>query len=112
VLACDRTNSAVAALADSLHPAVLQMLSIVCHAGHKVGIPISVCGEIASEPIAAPLLIGLGVTELSATPPAIPLIKQAIRQCDLFRCRQVAEQMLRCTTAEEVRALLTQHFSH
>lgn len=107
VLAADRANSMVASLADPLHPSLLQLIRQTCRAGHKAGISISVCGEIASDPTATPLLIGLGVTELSANPPAIPLVKQAVRHCDLLRCRELAEQALHCTSSEAVRKLLT-----
>ncbi len=108
VLASDRTNSRVAQLADPLHPAVLQLIHLTCQAAHGAGKPVSVCGEIAGDPAAVPLLLGLGVSELSMPLPAIPLVKQVIRRWALSHCRQLAETALGCASALEVRNLLAQ----
>ncbi len=105
-LASDRTNSAVAALADPLHPAVLQLIARTAYAAKVFDIPISLCGEIAGDVSAVPLLLGLGITELSAPLPTVPRIKQTIRECDMIQCRQLAESALRCNDADDVRALL------
>ncbi len=106
VMASDRTNASVAALADPLHPAVLQLIARICYAGKLNELPVSLCGEIGGNVRAVPLLLGLGVTELSVPLPAAPLVKQAIRQSDMLHCRQIAESALRCASAEDVRALL------
>jgi phosphoenolpyruvate-protein phosphotransferase len=106
VMASDRTNASVAALADPLHPAVLQLIARTCYAGKMNELPVSLCGEIGGNVRAVPLLLGLGITELSVPLPAAPLVKQAIRQSDMLHCRQIAESALRCTSAEDVRALL------
>ncbi|NJN82769.1 MAG: phosphoenolpyruvate--protein phosphotransferase [Caldilineaceae bacterium] len=106
VLASDRTNSRVASMADPLHPAVLQMIKMTCTAAAESELPVSLCGEVAGEPAATPLLLGLGVTELSVPLPATPLIKQAVRGCDMIQARQLAEQALACPDAESVRRLL------
>lgn len=106
VLAVDRTNSAVAAMADPLHPAVLKVMSRIGRTGQQVGIPVSICGEIASDSTAIPLLLGLGIGELSVTPTAVALVKQAVRQCNLLSCRHLAEQALRCQNSRQVRELL------
>jgi phosphoenolpyruvate-protein phosphotransferase len=108
VLASDRTNSRVAQLADPLHPAVLQLIHLTCQAANGAGKPVSVCGEIAGDPTAVPLLLGLGVSELSVPLPAVPLVKQVIRRWTLSHCRQLAETALRCASALEVRNLLAQ----
>jgi phosphoenolpyruvate-protein kinase (PTS system EI component) len=68
-LAADRGNPAVAAMVDALHPAVLHLIARAAEGGQAHGRWLGVCGGIASDPLAAPILIGLGVTELSATPP-------------------------------------------
>lgn len=106
VLATDRTNSSVAALADPLHPAVLRLIQLTCQAAAATGIPVSICGEIGGDPAAVPLLIGLGLTELSVPVPAVPLVKEAIRRTTQAACRALAEQALRCEDSSAVRALL------
>jgi multiphosphoryl transfer protein len=106
VLASDRTNSTVARLADPLHPAVLQLIKITCDAALESGRPVALCGEIAGDPAAVPLLLGLGVTELSAPLPAVPLVKQTIRTVDMDACRRLASEALVCSTGHEVHDLL------
>ena len=107
VLAADRADPHLAGLADPLHPAVLQLINLVCHSAQVASIPVSLCGTIASDPNATALLLGLGLTELSVSSAAIPLVKQAVRQCDLLRCRQLAEQALQCSTPAQVHALIS-----
>ncbi|MGZ8629251.1 MAG: phosphoenolpyruvate--protein phosphotransferase, partial [Actinomycetota bacterium] len=105
-LAADRGNERVAVLADAMHPAVLELIRLTATAavakGHRTG----VCGELAGDPLAAPLLIGLGVTELSMSAPAIPHVKQVVRRIDLASARALAEKALRLSSAAEVRDLL------
>jgi phosphoenolpyruvate-protein kinase (PTS system EI component) len=105
-LAADRINSAVAALASSLDPAVLRLISMTCQAGAKAGIPVTVCGEMAGDPSVAPLLIGLGVTELSVAVPSVALVKHAVRQTRLEQARQLAAEALQCSRARDVQQLL------
>ncbi len=105
-LATDRTNAHVAALADPLHPAVLQLIKLTCDAASAAQIPVSICGELSGDPHAVPLLLGLGLTELSAPLPAVPLVKEAVRNCTLAAARQLATQALHCDDARDVRALL------
>ncbi len=106
VLASDRTNSSVAKMADPLHPAVLRLIHNTCLAARAVGKPVSLCGEVAGDPLAAPLLIGLGVTELSTPLPAVAIVKETIRRVSLARCRDLAAAALECGSAAAVRALL------
>lgn len=106
VLATDRTNSSVAALADPLHPAVLRLIQLTCQAAAAASIPVSICGEIGGDPAAVPLLLGLGLTELSVPVPAVPLVKAAIRRTTQAACHALAEQALRCDDSSAVRALL------
>jgi len=102
-LAMDRTNPAVAAQADGLHPAVLQLIQITAQAAHAAGKWVGVCGELGSNPQAVPILLGLGVDELSVSVPAIPSVKAQIRQLTQANTQQLATQALACATATEVR---------
>jgi phosphoenolpyruvate-protein kinase (PTS system EI component) len=104
-LAMDRTSPQLAAQVDALHPAVLRLVREAAAGGTSRGRPVAVCGGLASDLAAAPILIGLGVTELSAAPAAIPELKAAIRDLTLAQCRDLAERALRQTSAAEVRAL-------
>lgn len=101
-LAIDRGNEAVAYLYQPLHPAILALVRRVTEAGARRGLPISVCGEMAAHPVTAMILIGLGVTELSMNPAAIPEIKQTILNLSLKEARAVAEEALGLDTAEAI----------
>ena len=81
-LAVDRGNEHVAHLYDPLHPAVLGLIERSVHAGARAGIPVSLCGEMASNPLAMPILVGLGIGELSATPNAVPIMKEIVHALD------------------------------
>jgi len=105
-LAADRGNPAVAGLIDALHPAVLALIEQAARGGAVHGRWIGVCGGLASNPRAAAILIGLGATELSAVPAAVPAVKQAVAALTMAQCRSLAAQALRCATAREVRALI------
>ena len=104
-LAMDRTSPQLAAQVDAMHPAVLRLAQQAAIGGSRYGRTISVCGGLASELAAAPILIGLGVTELSASPAAVPELKAAIRKLTLAQCRDIAGRALMQTSAAEVRAL-------
>ncbi|HEY1753062.1 MAG TPA: putative PEP-binding protein, partial [Caulobacteraceae bacterium] len=104
-LAMDRTSPQLAAQVDALHPAVLRLARQAAAGGAARGRTVAVCGSLASEPPAAPILIGLGVTELSAAPAAIPELKAAIRGLTMGQCRDIAERALASASAAEVRAL-------
>ncbi|HZZ88129.1 MAG TPA: phosphoenolpyruvate--protein phosphotransferase [Caulobacteraceae bacterium] len=104
-LAMDRTNPRLAAQVDALHPAVLRLVQAAAGGGARHRRPVSVCGGLASEIAAAPILIGLGATELSAAPAAVPELKAAIRALTLAQCRDLAERALAQASAAEVRAL-------
>jgi multiphosphoryl transfer protein len=105
-MAAERGNEAVAGLADGLHPAVLRLTKTVAEAAEAQGKWVGVCGELGSDPAAVPLLVGLGVTELSVNPPAIPATKEAVRQVDAAAAAALAEEALGLASAEEVRALV------
>ena len=106
VLAIDRTHPLLSQALDALHPAVLGLIASVCAAARAAQRPVAICGGLASEAAAAPLLVGLGIDELSALPGAIPAIKDAIRRRTLAECRELAERALKAPHATEVRALL------
>jgi multiphosphoryl transfer protein len=101
-LAAERGNPAVASLSDALDPAVLQLIDRVCQAAHG-RVEVAVCGELASDPAAVPLLVGFGVRELSVGPHAVPSVKARVRELDLEQCAIVAKQCLSLESAVEVR---------
>jgi phosphoenolpyruvate-protein kinase (PTS system EI component) len=103
----DRINQHVAAGVDALHPAVLRMIDLTCRGAARHGRPVGVCGGLASDPAAAALLVGLGVTELSCTPAAVHDVKAAIRQVDLAACRKLASAALELASPREVRDLVS-----
>jgi phosphocarrier protein FPr/phosphocarrier protein len=104
-LAMDRTNPLLAASIDALHPAVLRLIAMTAEAGRRADKPVSLCGNLASEPLGALLLVGFGIRELSAVPAALPAVRQAILQVRASDCRAAAERALQCESAAEVRAL-------
>ncbi|GAO77861.1 MULTISPECIES: phosphoenolpyruvate--protein phosphotransferase [unclassified Sphingopyxis] len=105
VLAMDRGNPAVAAGVDAMHPAVLRMIGETCRLAAPRGRWVGVCGGLASDPAALPILIGLGVTELSAVPGFVAEAKQIVRGLTRIEARAHAELALQCKSAAEVRAL-------
>jgi multiphosphoryl transfer protein len=105
-MAAERGNAAVAGLADGLHPSLLRLIRIVAEAANEQGKWAGVCGELASDPAAVPVLVGLGITELSANGPAIPAVKQAVRAIDAETARQLAEAALELSSADQVRRLV------
>ncbi len=103
-LAAERGNPRVAALADPFHPAVLDLVHRVVQAGHAHGRWVGVCGELGADPLAIPLLVGLGVDELSMAPASIPRAKHQVRGLDGRALRPRALRALRLETPEQVRA--------
>jgi phosphocarrier protein FPr/phosphocarrier protein len=104
-LAMDRGHPELAAEVDGLDPAVLRLIRQTCEGGASQGLPTSVCGGLAGDPVAIPILIGLGVNKLSMTPAAIPEAKAMIRTLSASACRNLAEAALAETSADAVRAL-------
>jgi len=101
-LAVDRTNERVAILASPYHPAVLRLIKMTIDAAHANGIWVGLCGELAGDPIAVPLLLGMGLDEFSMAPSSIPTIKNLIRQWSLPVCEQIAHEALSFSLAAEV----------
>ncbi len=103
-LAADRMNEKVAYLYDPGHPAILRLIKMTVDAGHRNSIPVGVCGEMASDPVMAPLLLGLGVDELSAAPPLVPQLKYLIRRLKMSEARDLAMNALSSESSVDVLA--------
>jgi phosphocarrier protein FPr len=110
-LAVDRGNPRLAKMADGLHPAVLNLIAKTVEGAHKHGKWAGVCGGLASELEAVPVLVGLGVDELSVAVSAIPAIKAAVRRQSMTACRALANRALTALTAPEVRAMVGEFLS-
>ncbi len=108
ILAVDRTNPAVSRRLDPLHPALLRALHQLVKAAARLGQPLSVCGEMAADPACALLLIGLGITNLSVSPAAVPQLKQAIRSVEWRRLQALGRHALTLDSAETIRRLVDQ----
>lgn len=104
-LAIDRSHPRLAARLDALHPAVLRLIAMVSEAARERGRTASVCGALGSDVDALPMLIGLGIHEVSATPAAIPRLKRVARALDASACRELARRALEQSTAAAVREL-------
>ena len=105
-LAMDRGHPRLAPHVDGLSPAVLRLVDQTARAARQHGRRTAVCGGLAGDPQAVPLLVGLGIDELSVTVPAIPVVKAQIRRLSVEECRALAQRALACATAAEVRALV------
>jgi len=103
-LAADRTNEKVSHLYEPTHPSILKLIKMTVDAAHAQGIWVGVCGEIAGDPVLVPLLLGLGVDELSAAPSAIDSVKYMIRRVKYEEARQLAEFALQCESPSEISA--------
>jgi multiphosphoryl transfer protein len=107
-MAADRGNQGVARLADPLHPAVLRLIAEVTAAASTGGKWVGVCGELAGDPMATPVLLGLGVTELSMSAPSIPIVKESVRKVNDGAARDLASRTLSLSSGSEVRALIAE----
>ena len=101
-LAADRTNEKVSHLYEPTHPAILRLIKMTVDAAHKHGIWAGVCGEIAGDPYLTPLLLGLGVDELSCAPPVVAQVKYIIRRLKLTEAQALAEFALQCESPSEI----------
>jgi phosphotransferase system enzyme I (PtsP) len=104
-LAVDRGNEAIAHLYRPLHPAVLRLIDASARAAVHAGIPVSVCGEMASNPLAVPLLVGLGIGELSGTPRSVPIVKEIVRALDSAEAASDARRALAAGTVGAVESI-------
>jgi phosphotransferase system enzyme I (PtsI) len=105
-LAVDRTDDRVSDLYEPLHPAVLRLIRLVRRAAARHRIPVSLCGEMASDPALVGLLVGLGLTEFSMTPAAIPIVRQVVQELSAADARRLASHVLRLPTAAEIEQYL------
>lgn len=107
-LAIDRGHPILSAEADGLHPSILQLIDHTVKAAHKHGKWVGICGELAADPKAVPILMGLGVDELSMSPNSIPLVKAQIRTLNYSQAQALAKRALECESATAVRQLSEQ----
>ena len=101
-LAVDRADERVSRLYEPLHPAILRTIVMVRRAAARQRIPVSLCGEMASDPALLALLVGLGLTEFSMTPGAIPVAKQVLAELHSDELRALARRILRLPTVDEI----------
>jgi multiphosphoryl transfer protein len=105
-LAMDRGNSALASKHDGLHPAVLRLIAHTIESAHKHGKRADICGELGSDAAAIPILLGLGMDELSVSIPSVPTVKAQVRALKIADLQSLAREALNCATAQEVRELV------
>ena len=102
LIAVDRMNSHVVHLYEPAHPAVVRTIKHIVDIGRQKGIPVTVCGEMAGDPVYAALLLGLGVNELSMSPSLIPAIKYLVRSMKYAEAQSLAEEVLQMDSAEKI----------
>jgi phosphotransferase system enzyme I (PtsI) len=106
-LAVDRTDARVSRLYEPLHPAIVRMIRHVARSAARYRVPLSLCGEMAADPVLLPLLVGLGLREFSMSPSAIPIAKQVLQRIRASEMTRIAARVMRLATAGEIeRALL------
>jgi len=110
-LAVDRANTELASIYRPFHPAVLRLIQRVIEAAQRAGIPVSVCGELAADPLAVPVLLGMGLREFSMHPPALPVVRTLVRAIPYAEAKRVARKALAFATAKEVEEFLLERFS-
>ena len=110
-LAVDRGNEQVSKLFRPFHPAVLRLVEMVISAGARFGVPVSLCGEMAADPLAVPVLIGMGLTEFSMHPPALPVVRSLVRAVTFRETRRIAQRALALAGAKEVEEYLLEQLS-
>ncbi len=105
-LAIDRVNENVNYLYDTLHPAILRLIRQITEAGTARGIEVGMCGEMAGDPVNIPILISLGLTELSMNALSIPMVKKLIRSISVDECKELAGEAFEMLNAQEIHKLL------
>jgi phosphotransferase system enzyme I (PtsI) len=110
-LAVDRSNDLVADLYRPTSPAVLRLVANVIDAGKAEGVPVSMCGEMASDPLMVPVLVGLGLEKFSMNPQAIPVVRALVRQLSFREAATIARQALKLITAREVEEYLLERLA-
>ncbi|MFQ6032891.1 MAG: putative PEP-binding protein, partial [Candidatus Zixiibacteriota bacterium] len=110
-LAVDRGNERIAHLYQGFHPAVLKLIKQTIDAGHRNGIWVGLCGEMAGDPQATVLLVGMGVDELSTSAMAIPEIKKIIRSITFEEAKKLADQVLNLSAIDEIKKVLIEDYA-
>lgn len=109
-LAIDRGNKNLTRLADALHPAVIKLMHTAAQDARKFGKPLSICGAVASNPSALPVLIGLGITDLAVTSGQVPEVKYIARQLNAGKCQKIIPSVLEMESAEQVKEYISENF--
>jgi phosphotransferase system enzyme I (PtsI) len=109
-LAVDRSNHVTNALYTPSHPSVIRLIKLIIHEANHHGIPVTICGEVAADPRFTPLLLGLGVHELSVATRYLPTVKHAIRNTSIIAASQLAERVLTLSSASEIQNLLNEEY--
>jgi phosphotransferase system enzyme I (PtsI) len=112
IMAVDRGNDQVANLYQAFHPAVLRTISFIINEAAKLGKPVGICGEMAADNQALPLLIGLGLTSLSVTASAILPVKRTIRSLSYEHAKEIAAKCLACAEEDEVFKIMKHFFEN
>jgi len=107
-LAVDRVNERVAYLYEPTHPAIIKLIKNTIDVGHQHGIWVGICGEMAANPVMAPLLMGLGIDEFSMSPSAVPMVKHVVRSLKFPQAEELAKTALPSSSASEVQNLCRQ----
>ncbi|MDR1072916.1 MAG: phosphoenolpyruvate--protein phosphotransferase, partial [Treponema sp.] len=110
-LAVDRNNEQVGRLSQPSHPAIIRFIKKTIDDAHNAGIKVAMCGELAGDPVATPVLLGLGLDEFSMSASQIPLVKQIIRKANSEKCRALAKKILTRKSAKEVETLMKEEDS-
>jgi len=105
-LAIDRVNEQVSYLYEPLHPSVLRLLKRIIDSAHESGITVAMCGEMAGDPIYLPVLLGLGIDEMSMNPVAILEVKRILRGLNYKKCRKISHRLFNYTTVDEIKTFL------
>ncbi len=110
LMAVDRTNDLVSNLYQEFSPVVLRTLKHIVDESKESNIPVSLCGEMAADTLAMPVLIGLGLKRLSISPATIPYAKRIIRNCSYAKAKQLADACLMLSTESEIQEVIQQFF--
>lgn len=110
-LAVDRGNHTISELYTPAHPSVIRLIKLVVHEANAEGVPLTVCGEIAADPRFTPLLLGLGVHELSVAPRHIPAIKNAVRSTSIVEAIALAERVMTLSSASDIQTFLSEEYN-
>lgn len=109
LLAVDRTNELVANMFDEFHPSVLRTVKLVIDSAHDAGIRVAMCGEMAGNPLATVMLLGMGLDEFSAVSSMLPVLKKIIRSTNYKNARKFARQLLKIDSASDVKRVLSDY---